>query len=200
MDRSSRFTTVGEARIHAHVCGDGHLYVEKGDRGIRYVVEYTNKDRELIEEFVNDAKQIYGASPTVIWRRSKRSYIARFKSRYAFQRLTSLGAGSSRSWRDNIEIFGNDESLVTNWLRAFFDDEAYVDTITKRITVTSVNPNGLKDVSILLESIGINPYIYTVMHGKAFKLVISRKQNILKYAKKVGFKSKTKLTALVSIL
>ncbi len=196
----SRFATASEVRIHAHVCGDGHLYTEKGERGTRYVIEYTNKNRILIEEFVSDAKHAYNASPTVIWRKNKYSYIARFKSRYAFHRLTSLGAGSSKNWRINIKTLSDNELLVTNWLRAFFDDEAYVDTSTKRIVVTSVNLRGLKDVSTLLEFIGIKPCIYEIIHGKAYRLVISKKQNLLKYAEKVGFKVRAKSMKLSSIL
>jgi len=52
----------------------------------------------------------------------------------------------------------------------------------------------------LLEFIGIKSCIYKIMHGRAFKLVISRKQNLLKYAEKVGFKSRTKSMKLASIL
>lgn len=188
----SKFVAVSEVRIHAHVCGDGHLYTERGDWGTRYVIEYTNKDRDLIEEFVNDAKHAYKVSPTVIWRQNKHSYVARFKSKHAFQRLTGLGAGSSKNWRIDIKALGENEFLVVNWLRAFFDDEAYVDVSTKRIAVTSVNPAGLKDVSVLLEFIGIKSCIYKIMRGRAFKLVVSGKQNLLKYAEKVGFKSSLK--------
>ena len=201
MDQNkNKFIAASEARIHAHICGDGHLYTEKGDWGTRYIIEYTNTNQSLIEEFVNDAKHAYNASPTVIWRRNKRSYIARFKSRYAFRRLTSLGAGSSNNWRIDIKILDENKFLIVNWLGAFFDDEAYVDTSTKRIAVTSVNLKGLKDVSTLLEFIGIKSCIYKIMHGRAFKLVISRKQNLLKYAEKVGFKSRTKSMKLASIL
>ncbi len=85
-------------------------------------------------------------------------------------------------------------------MRAFFDDEAYVDVSTKRIAVTSVNLAELKDVSVLLEFIGIKSCIYKIMRGRAFKLVISRKQNLLKYAEKVGFKSSLKSIKLASIL
>ena len=140
----SRFIAASEVRIHAHICGDGHLYTEKGDWGTRYIIEYTNTNQSLFEEFINDAKHAYNASPTVIWRQNKRSYIARFKLRYAFRRLTSLGAGSSNNWRIDIKILGENKLLIVNWLRAFFDDEAYVDTSTKRIAVTSVNLTRIK--------------------------------------------------------
>ena len=58
--------SVREARLHAHVCGDGHLYVEVGRRGKRYIVEYTNSSLELINEFINDAIYEYNVSPIII--------------------------------------------------------------------------------------------------------------------------------------
>ena len=48
--------------MRAHVCGDGHLYVEVGRRGKRYVVEYMNSSLELINEFVNDVIYEYNVS------------------------------------------------------------------------------------------------------------------------------------------
>ncbi len=61
----------------------------------------------------------------------------RFKSKYAFYRLKQLGAGKSREWHALIQIFlvGNlekDAKLMKNWLRAFIDDEAYIDISTKK--------------------------------------------------------------------
>ena len=54
-----RLRSEREARIHAHICGDGHLYVEEGERGKRYIVEYTNTHTELVNEFICDAVSEY---------------------------------------------------------------------------------------------------------------------------------------------
>ncbi len=55
------------ARIHAHICGDGHIYVENGNRGKRYVIEYTNKSIELINSFARDVYNVLKISSTIIY-------------------------------------------------------------------------------------------------------------------------------------
>ncbi len=55
------------ARIHAHICGDGHIYVEKGDRGKRYIIEYINKSIELISSFARDIYDVLKISPTIVY-------------------------------------------------------------------------------------------------------------------------------------
>jgi hypothetical protein len=175
--------SVREERIHAHVCGDGHLYVEKGERGRRYVVEYTNKCSMLIDEFVLDSMTEFNASPTIL--RHRGAFIARFKSRKAFNRLKNLGAGNSREWRAPMQMFNVGDpqgtiELIGNWLRAFFDDEAYVDLSTRRVAITSVNSLGLSDVRKMLTYLGIECKIYTISGGYAYRLVVSGRRNLKK--------------------
>ena len=173
--------SVREARLHAHVCGDGHLYVEVGRRGKRYVVEYTNSSLELINEFINDAIYEYNVSPIII--KHKEVFIARFKSRYAFHRLALLKAGKSKEWRAPLRIFlvadtAKAAELMKNWLRAFMDDEAHIDLSTGRVTITSVNYQGLLDIKDMLNYLGIKSKIYRILRGYAYKLVISKRENL----------------------
>ncbi len=165
-----------EARIHAHICGDGHIYTEEGQRGTRYVIEYTNSCKELIEEYINDVKKEYGAAVEVL--RHKNTYIARFRSKTAYLRLKALGAGRSREWRAPITIFlykdqNKTIDLICAWIRAYIDDEGHIDLKTRRITITSVNENGLKDIRSLLEVLGVPCKMYKIMRGYAYRLAIS---------------------------
>ncbi len=198
-----RLRSEQEARIHAHICGDGHLYVEEGERGKRYIVEYTNTHTELINEFICDAVSEYKASPTII--RHKGAFIARFKSKYAFNRLKQLGAGKSKEWRAPIQIFYAEDykttaSLIRNWLRAFFDDEAYIDVSTRRISVTSVNYCGLLDVKNMLTYLNIDCKVYTIMKGYAYRLVVSGKTNISKFVNNIILLHPLKISRLKRIL
>ncbi len=84
------------ARVHAHVCGDGHIYTEKGEYGLRYVVEYTNKDLSLINDFILSIYKLLGKYPTVIRRDNKNVFTARIKSKSLYEKLVALGAGKSR--------------------------------------------------------------------------------------------------------
>ncbi len=192
-----------EARIHAHICGDGHLYVEEGKRGKRYVIEYTNTHAELVNEFIRDAINEYKVSPSVIIH--KGAFIVRFKSKYAFNRLKQLGAGKSREWRAPIQIFYAEDrkkttSLIRNWLRAFFDYEAYIDMSTKRIVVTSVNYYGLLDVRDMLTYLNIDCKVYTIMKGYAYRLVVSGKTNISKFVSNIVLLHSLKTTRLKQII
>ncbi|RLG77233.1 MAG: hypothetical protein DRO12_02770 [Thermoprotei archaeon] len=42
------------------------MYTEKGQRGTRYVVEYTNSCKELIEEYIDDVENEYGVAVKVL--------------------------------------------------------------------------------------------------------------------------------------
>ena len=65
------------------------------------------------------------------------------------------------------------KNLICAWIRAYIDDEGYVDLKTRRIAVTSINKNGLRGVKDLLEFLGVPCKVYKIMEGYAYKLVIS---------------------------
>jgi len=69
-------------------------------------------------------------------------FIARFKSRYAYHRLTLLKAGKSKEWCAPLRLFlvtdtAKATKLMKNWLRAFMDDEEHIDLSTGRAIITS---------------------------------------------------------------
>ncbi len=134
----------------------------------------------------------------------KGTYIVRFKSKTAYFRLLALGANKSRLWRVPLTIFPMNDGLrkifLTNWIRAYFDDEAHVDLSTRRIAVTSVNSKGIEDVKNILKELGIHSKIYNIMKGYARRLVISRLGNIEKYSLTIGFKHPRKSRKLNELL
>ncbi len=126
-----RFASVWEARVHSHVCGDGHMYIEAGKRGLRYVIEYTNNDYSLIRGFVSSVYRSYGVRPFIVHHR-RGHYIARVRRKDVYLRLKALGAGASKEWRVNLELFTDRNGelrieAVQAWLSAFIDDEGYID-------------------------------------------------------------------------
>ena len=135
-----------EARLTAHVCGDGWLtsYVEKNALQIvhgrryhrprkRYVVGYSNSKKELLREFATDLTKIFNISP-----RFDRPYEVRCRSKRVFDRLQELGAGSSYGWKIGGEITHASTPVKAAWLGAFFDDEATVDVANCRIRIKSM--------------------------------------------------------------
>jgi hypothetical protein len=146
------------ARIHAHVCGDGHLYCsrEKDSYGYlktyregyyrqRYGFCYTNLDMRLIESFQQDVREVFNLTP----RYCPSGNRVTVRSKEAWRFLRSLGAGKSREWKIPPEIMGAEAAIQAAWLRAFFNDEAHF-VAGGGIRVRSVNRPGLEQAAQML--------------------------------------------------
>ena len=183
------FGSVWEARVHSHVCGDGHMYVEVGGRGLRYVVEYTSGEYVLVRDFVVSVYRAFGARPFVV-RHRRGHYVARVRRKGIYFRLKALGAGGSREWRVPHELFLGPggvprAEIVRAWLGAFIDDEGYIDLSKRRVIINSVNHQGLKDVQTLLSFLGVEAKTYRIAGGKAFRLTISGRENIRRLTRSI---------------
>ena len=188
------------ARIHAHICADGSLYKcrEKDNYGyygkhrknpyrVRYTVIYTNNNRNLIKEFRKDIKEIFAVRGKS--RRSKDNKNIneiRINSRRIWDFLKQLGVGGSHNWYIPKEIIKGSKKIKINWIRAFFDDEAYFDK-NNRIRVKIVNEKGLKQLrNILKEFVPCNITPKTGSYwGKTYCLNVL-KSNVDKYNKITG--------------
>ncbi|MBI4117294.1 MAG: hypothetical protein HY451_01230 [Parcubacteria group bacterium] len=179
------------ARIHAHVCGDGYLYYyrEKDNYGpwaiyrkngyhrTRYLVCYTNTNESLLKEFRGDIKNIFGING----KKKIHKHTLIVSSKRVWAVLKNLGAGKSHEWYVPKVILSASLEIKRNWIRAFFDDEAYFGK-GKRIRVKIVNKKGLKQIQRLL-----NNFLPSVINPKqgsyrekrpcrgAYSLDISRK-------------------------
>jgi len=146
------------ARIHAHVCGDGHVFVtrERDHYGYlsayrqgyyrhRYGFAYANLNFTLIQSFMADVREVFGLTPRYLpkyWRVTVRS-------KAALELLRRLGAGKSRTWFIHDEILQADDRVVAAWLKAFFDDEAHF-VPNGGIRVRSVSRPGLEQAAQML--------------------------------------------------
>jgi hypothetical protein len=146
------------ARIHAHVCGDGHLFATRerdhygylsayrqGYYRCRYGFGYTNLNPALITSFMVDVRDVFGLTP----RHYPKQWQVIVRSKRVWEFLTHLGAGKSRTWRIHESIQCADDSVVAAWLHAFFDDEAHF-VPTGGIRVRSVNRLGLEQAAGML--------------------------------------------------
>jgi len=187
-----------EARIAAHICGDGWLttHLEKNalhivhgkryyQNRIRYEMGYCNTRKELLKEFEIDMLNKFGLLPRRV------EFEVRFRSKQVFERIVSLGGGNSRSWSIGKEIFASNKKIKKEWLRAFFDDECTFDQYSKRIKIKSINLNGLKQTKRLLTHLGISSNITGPNIDKTFYFIIPRK-NVPKFYNKIGLKHKIK--------
>ena len=148
------------ARVHAHICGDGHLfsYREPDSYGYlktykvgkfrwRYGVAYTNLNPKLIGSFTEDVQRVFGIKPLYY----PKIYRVRVKSREIWSYLKNLGAGGSREWRIPGEITGGPELIKEVWISAFFDDEAHFVPMGG-IRVRSVNRPGIEQIVSMLRA------------------------------------------------
>lgn len=146
------------ASIHAHICGDGNLYIKTERRSPanvrtsrstkpfkRYVLEYTNTNLALLENF----KQLINRSSPetyVGWTKHKNRIQVRTRPLFDFFKVN--GCGKSAEWWIPDEIINN-PALRRGWLRAFFDDEGTIDK--SKIRAYSVNKKGIVQVKKMLE-------------------------------------------------
>lgn len=147
------------ARIHAHVCGDGHMfrkrerddygYLKEYKRGkyrTRYGFAYTNLNPALIRSFAEDVKSVFGLNGYYL----PQKWALYVKSMNAWKILKRLGAGKSRDWFIHEEILHSDDTVKAAWLRTFFDDEAHF-VPNGGIRVRSVNRPGLEQAAQMLQ-------------------------------------------------
>lgn len=169
--RMPSYMTPTLARLHAHVCGDGHLFNkrEKDSYGYlkryregyyrrRYGIGYTNKNPSLIQSFCDDAKEAFGLRPQYEASR----WMVVVKSKAVWELLKSLGAGRSRDWYVHSTILQADVTVVSAWIKAFFDDEAHF-VPNGGIRVRSVNRPGLEQVANMVRR--FVPCHLTPTHG-----------------------------------
>jgi hypothetical protein len=184
--------SVEEARIHAHLCADGYLYVskerEEGRWRKRYHIRYSNTQEILRKEFANDVLNAYNRKAVQCQKNE-----IEIKAKWIFQRLSNLGAGNSHKWFIGSEILKSPKVVKVAWLKAFFDDEARVELPNppkdyhRRITIKSVNKGGLLQVQSLLKELSVKSVITGENSDKTYYLRISEEEDIYRYAQSIGF-------------
>lgn len=186
--------TPEEARVHAHVCGDGSLSISerkrRKTRELEFRVRYTNKDRALLEEFKQDVKIVYNRAVT-----KYRCDLA-FSSKRVFKHLKDLGAGDSHSWFISERISKGSIEVRKMWLRAFWDDEGTVRA--DGLVASSVNYIGLVQVCSMMHSVGVNAHITGPYRDKGslkWHLRVNKK-DVVYFATNIGFTSPMKANKL----
>jgi len=190
------FITPEIARIHAHICGDGYVYMskekrspgtlikhprEKLSRNIEILV-YTNDCDELISEFANDMIVAFDRKATIVGDKHKE---ARVRNAKRIINLLNFYNKDSYSWSIPNMILNSDEEIIANWLRAFFDDEGWVDRSGK-IGVCSVNKKGLLQVAGLLKKLQIEHGFYS-HHTNNGHTINIRKRSAVRFLELVSF-------------
>jgi len=196
------------ARIHAHICGDGCVYIKMLKRSPKelashrrknifekiWVMEYTNTSEILRNEFIEDIKKAFNRK---CYDYSKYKRVVLTHCKWIIKKL-DLEGKNSYNW-DVYRKTTSNKPVLAAWLRAFFDDEATVNTKQRMIRIKSMNKKGLQQVSFMLNKLGI--YSKITGQNSDHSWYLNLYKNDLKiYGDKIGFLHPSKKEKLFLIL
>lgn len=197
-------------RIVAHICADGYLYSSVCRRcdsdlkshprknpyrkveGIRYV----NNELVMVNQFISDVKRAFGRKTVKV----RNEYAV--QASWIYDLVKRLGGGKSHEWDIAEEILSASNEIKVEWLRAFFDDEAYVEISHSRIVLNCVNERGLRKIGKMLLGLGISSRFYGPYYKGEFyifRLVVSS-ADIERFSQIIGFTHPKKQESLSRIL
>ncbi len=183
------------ARICGFLAGDGNLLIAGKNNKHHNTVRFFPDHHSLIKPYIEATLKVYNKKPKII--KKKNYYCLNIDSKPMVEDILSTTTLGTSTWSIPKSLKSNNEKI--EWLRAFFDAEAYVHQ--KYIRVQSVNGEGLKEVKELLGDLNIYSKIYEYMpkqknHKKVYMLTIIRKKDKLHYKSLIGFNHTTKLKKL----
>jgi hypothetical protein len=161
------------ARIHAHLCGDGSVFIYKTkakDRNFIGTIGYYNKNQKLLDKFRQDFTKLFGVKMKM--RNNREVSIKSIKRVNYF--LNQFGKFGSKEWRIHDSIKKSNNKIKIEWLKAFFEDEAYLEKRYNRLKIKSMNYYGLKDARELLNSLKIKSSLTGPNCDKSYYLTIPK--------------------------
>lgn len=188
-----------KARVHGYLCGDGSVSMrkEKGRPGATHADIYFYPDhKSLIRPFTEAFRRIYGKKFTI--RNLGAYYSLRLVSMTVAKDLLADGSMTSLGWSVPDWVIGSERNS-REWLRAFFDCEAYVSDTDFR--VQSVNLQGLRQVAGMLGKFGINTREYSYQRKNKnwntnYHLVVAKREDRKAFLNLIGLNHTGKLRKL----
>jgi hypothetical protein len=181
-------------KIHGYVASDGGIYPYKNKdihgrklRIRRYLrTKFYNTEETLILDFLKTIRKIYPKIKSIKYY-PKRYEIDVHNNRIS-KDILKLGKIGSRVWEVPQKLNRRQKII---WLRAFADGEGsvYNADYNRYLVIDSINVRGLKEVSSILKSLGIENHFYRIdFKGYiSYRIKISRKENLTRFCKVVGF-------------
>jgi len=186
-----------KARIFGYLAGDGNVYVGNTEKNKNFTVRFFPDHKSLIEPYVEAFISVYNKNPKV--KKLNNYYSLRVDSKIIVEDILKTSQFGVNKWEVPKFVL-NDDDCKVEWLRAFFDAEAYFDG--KRIKLQTINEKGMNQVESLLLSLGIHVSRYeylpkNIKWKKNYILIISRISEIKKFDKLIGFNHKVKDNKLI---
>ena len=183
-----------KARLCGYLAGDGYIKARKDSkikRIIHYDIQFSLDHSSIVNSCQEAFIALYGISMKI--KNNGKYFTLRKKCKPVCLDLLSFGDRfESLNW--HIPKLSTREQEI-EWLRAFFDSEAYVGASS--VCVQSVNRRGLLQVQKLLLNYGIESRLYTY-HRKQknwntnYLLFILKKESKYNYLKNIGFNHSVK--------
>lgn len=188
-----------KSRICGFLAGDGSILVRKDNNGkLHYVVRFFPDHESLAKIFEKDFHYLYGKHPRLVKKRNHFELIC--YSKPIVEDLMAAGNFGVERWRVPSFVL-EDKQYKLEWLRSFFDSEAYVGE--NYIKLQTVNKSGMADVVRLLTDFGLIPSEYTYEPknknwNKVYILILNKGESS-KFLGKIGFGHKLKMEKLRTI-
>ena len=189
------------ARLCGFLMGDGCVTMrrEKQNNIVHYDLAFYPDNKEVANIFIKSFNELYEKEPAL--KDKGKFFTIRVSSKVAYQHLSSMANFKSMTWKVPTFITKSNKTKI-EFIRAFFDCEAYVGK--KNIQVQSVNCSGLNKIKKMLKQFMILSKIYAYQRKNKnwntnYILVISRKENIKRYAQLIGFNHLSKQEKLMGL-
>ena len=200
---TSRRMTASKLYIIFAMFGDGLRPTTQTRRNTHIIGIAAGKDRDFAENWISTFEQEYGVKPslTILGKNNIQASISSVDVWNDLHRYATFG---TRSWgfRDSAFSYLTSDKTSSKTLgygvRGLFDADGSVKYEVKRasrqVTLGSVNPSGLKQVSILLNRIGLRHSLYKD------SIAIFGRENLIDYQQKIGFGIRRKNEALINMI
>jgi len=176
-----------KASICGFLAGDGSVQRRKEKNFYHHQIDFFPDDKKMMNTYIKQIESVYNKTPSI--REHKGFYSVRFTSKVIYDDIIQFSNFGLKNWNFPESLF-NITGAKENWLRSFFSAEAYVGN--KAIKIQTINLKGMKKLSTLLKSLGIeNSYYEYNSKSEAESpvgiVMIRKKENKIKFYNKIGF-------------
>lgn len=175
------------ASIHAYLCADGYVIRNPPDQKHKYYhIGLRNTNLILLNDFKNKFKKIFGIKPHIT-----NDGRCRVQNKEVYYILTKTFSYYSDKWT----LPRLSRKNLREWLRSFFDCEAWVyvkEHQDRHIGLDSINKKGIEEIRKALLKFEIQSRLKFINKKSIYRLYIYGKNNLINFNMCMGFLHKEK--------
>jgi len=181
------------------VLSGGTIYEDK-DKG-KYYVSFNNKDRKLIEIFMEKIKNIFSGISIHVAKNENNVWIARVNSKlvtYIFKSLSNIN-----SEEELVPVIKLPEPLIASFISGYIDGDGSIIVSKKLIQLTTSSKIRAKRLQLLLKRLGVQSIIRSRRTGFnntiVYDVFVTGYIDILKLAKWLNLHHKDRAEKLLKL-